>query len=119
MNIVQLLKDVMLDASFFLENVALRCRAVQIVSKCHNRRRRSEGGHANQEKFSGNFFQLNILMYKVDLCFVFLLIMEGVQSRLKQNSSFAFHNHLFGIPTIFKKNINNPNNIHMNLDETK
>ena len=64
MNIVQLLKDVMLDASFFLENVALRCRAVQIVSKCHNRRRRSEGGHANQEKFQGIFFWLDLTSSK-------------------------------------------------------
>ena len=65
MNIVQLLKDVMLDASFFLENVALRCRAVQIVSKCHNRRRRSEGGHANQEKFQGIFFWLEKKFLKI------------------------------------------------------
>ena len=36
--------------------------------------------------------------------FCFLLITEGVQSRLQRNSRFAFRNHLFGIPTIFEKN---------------
>ena len=36
--------------------------------------------------------------------FCFLLIMEGVQSRLQRNSSFVFRNHLFGITTIFEKN---------------
>ena len=36
--------------------------------------------------------------------FWFLLITEGAPSRLQWNSSFAFGNHLFGIPTIFEKN---------------
>ena len=36
--------------------------------------------------------------------FCFLLITEGVQSRLQRNSSFAFRNHLFGTPSIFEIN---------------
>ena len=35
--------------------------------------------------------------------FWFLLITEGAPSRLQRNSSVAFHNHSFVIPTIFEK----------------
>ncbi len=56
--------------------------------------RRSRQGHTKSNR---------LLDYSWSL-FCFLLITEGVQSRLQRNSSFAFRNHLFGIPTIFEKN---------------
>ena len=47
--------------------------------------------------------------------FCFLLITEGEQSRLQRNSSLAFRNHLFGIPTIFEKNFSFTSSFISNL----
>ena len=57
------------------------------------------------EKHSFSIILLMHFCYSWSL-FCFLLITEGVQSRLQRNSSFAFRNLLFGIPTISEKNVN-------------
>ena len=47
--------------------------------------------------------------------FWFLLITEGVPSRLRRNSSFAFRNHLFGILTIFETNFRIENRVRSKM----
>ena len=60
----------------------------------------------NINEFLCDFINCQNICYSWSL-FCFLLITEGVQSRHQRNSSFAFRNHLFAIPTIFEKNFSN------------